>query len=151
MFIVFQIARIEAIREETPTLYLELATVKRGASSNDTASILLQSFKPSVRRRYNQVEAMYKQNKIRHESVRSEDSLNLQQVAPIMLEHERRCCQADGKNLIEEFIKRFLVVTMTTNAILDLYYDEHDTLCCLQLSVLQGECSSLVHVLLLYL
>lgn len=139
MSVVFQIARIEAIREETPTLYLDLATVKCGGSNDTTASVLIQSFKPSVRRRYKQVEGMYKKNKIRHESIRSEDSLNLQQVAPIMVEHQRRCCQADGKNLVEEFIKRFLVVTMTTDAILDLYYDEHDTLCCVQLSVLQGE------------
>lgn len=137
MFIVFQIARIEAIREETPTLYLDLSTVNR--TGDDASNDILQSFKSSVRRRYKQVETIFRQHNIRCESVRSEEALNLQHVVPIMLEHERRCCEDDGKNLVEEFVKRFLVVTMTTDAVLDLYYDENNVLCCVQLSVVQGQ------------
>ena len=68
----------------------------------------------------------------------SEEALNLSNVVPIMVEHERRCCQADGKSLVEEFIKRFLVMTMTTNAVLDLYYKDGNELCSVQLSVKQG-------------
>ena len=137
MLLVFQIARIEAIREETPTLYLDLSTLKR--TEDDNAEVdLLQSFRPSVRRRYKQMEIIFQQNNIRHEAVRSEEALNLLLVVPIMLEHERRRCQADGTNVLKEFTKRFLVVTMTTDALLDLYYTQDGELCCVQLSILQG-------------
>jgi len=138
MCIVFQIAMIEAIREEAPTLFLDLTTVRRSEGDN-AANDLLQSFKASVRRRYKQMKDLFRQHNIRHESVRSEDKLTLSKVVPIMLEHERRCCQADGTNVMEEFIKRFLVVTMTTDAVLDLYYNQDNVLCCVQLSVLNGQ------------
>lgn len=138
MFIVFQIAMIEAIREETPTLYLDLSTVKRSEGGNAEQD-LMQSFRSSVRRRYKQMEEIFRQNNIRHVSVVSEDALNLSEVVPIMLQHERRCCRAEGTSLVEEFLKRFLVVTMTTDAVLDLYYDENNVLCCVQLSVMQNE------------
>lgn len=138
MFLVFQIAMIEAIREETPTLYLDLSTVKRSDEGKNAEHEVMQSFRSSVRRRYKEMEGMYRQHNIWCESIRSEDALNLSHVVPIMIEHERRCCQADGKNLVEEFIKRFLVVTLFTDAVLDLYYDERNALCCVQLSVVQG-------------
>ena len=99
---------------------------------------LLRHFRPSVRRRYRKMEQAFRRDRIRCESVRSEDGLNLSQVIPIMWEHERRCCTLDGKSVVGEFLKRFLVMVMTTNAILDLYYDQENTLCSVQLSVPQS-------------
>ena len=115
--------------------------------------------------------------------------LNLSQVVPVMWEHEQRMCalangttnttstNGDSNNqtgnekkgsVYEEFLKRFLVVTVVPNAILDYYYvkrpsssparnggantndelsqrqelhtpqEDDEMLCCVQLSVQQG-------------
>lgn len=136
MVLVFQIAMIESVREGVPTLYFEVSTVKRSNTTEEQQD-LLQSFKTSVRKRFKQMEACFRRNGISYKTVRSEDALNLSLVLPILLEHERRCCLADGKNVWEEFIKRFLVVSLFTDAVLDLYYDENNDLCSVQLSVMQ--------------
>lgn len=131
------IARVESIRKETPTLYFDLSTVKC-TEGNNAASDLLQSLRPSVRRRYKQMEYILQQNNIRHHAFRSEQALNLSHVVPIMLQHKKRCSQADGKSVVVEFLKRFLVVTMTTDSVLDLYFTQDEELCCVQLSAVHG-------------
>ena len=135
-------------------------------------------------RRYKQMERAYLRDGIRHEWGWSESTLNLSQVVPVMWEHERRMCAAantsarndDGDSnggtgddkkgsVVEEFLKRFLVVTVVPDGILDFYYvkptfsspndvvngagqrlrrhhgqqsQPEEILCCAQLSVQQG-------------
>ena len=139
------IVRIEAIREETPVLYLDLARIEPNEELSEVER-LMQYFRPSIRRRYKKMEEKFHDRRIRIESGRSETTLNLSQILPVMWDHERRCCERDGKSLVAEFIKRFLVMSLCTNGILDRYYDQNASqnddggdLVCIQLSVQQDD------------
>jgi hypothetical protein len=204
MPIVFFVVKLESIREETPTLFLDVRPLQRGISSsanaedgnisdattttlgtpllaeqeqrrNDEKALVRREKKSKqVQRRYKQMERAFHRDGIRHEWGWSETTLNLSQVVPVMWEHEKRICgeatdtgaaihggsptslddttQDKNKNPAEEFLKRFLVVSIVPNAVLDRYYskpsrsiagDDDDgggveTLCSVQLSLQQG-------------
>lgn len=141
--VVMFIARIESLREETPTLYLETVNTDKLASDEDdttaTIAAFLATFRRSVRRRYTHMEQTFKASGLVHEAVPCETALNLSQVVPNMWRHERRQCMADKRNVYEEFVKRFLVVTVVPDGLLDYYYN-NDTreLVAVQLSIQQG-------------
>ena len=198
-------ARVESIREKTPTLYVDVRQeqLQQGGlsaqpitlqtpllSSTDTSGNVdgpigsnrdqLSQEEPQEQnkrrknrlRRYKQMERAYRRDGIRHEWGWSESTLNLSQVVPVMWEHERRMCAAantsarndDGTGddkkggVVEEFLKRFLVVTVIPDGVFDFYYvkptssslqndavnggdqlpQAEEILCCVQLSVQQG-------------
>jgi hypothetical protein len=104
-----------------------------------------------IRRRYQQMQRAFMRDGIQHEAFYSDTALNLQQVVPILWEHQCRICTEDTtKNRWEEFLERFLVVTVVPNGILDYYYTsttnsttngssgENKELVAFQLSVQQG-------------
>lgn len=122
------VVRIESIREKVPTLYLQV-------DDDDDAS---SHFRKSVRRHYRRMQNLYQRHGIRHESVSAERCLNLSQIVPILWEHQERICEQEGKNALEEFIKRALVVTVVPDGILDLYRDPSGDLCSFQFSILTG-------------
>lgn len=62
-------------------------------------------------------------------------------VVPLIWTHEKRQVKQNGKNLIEEFIKRVLVILVVPDGILDLYYEPsqpHKPIA-VQMSILQGD------------
>lgn len=128
--VVMWVARIESIREETPTLYQKIP-------SNDDETFEMSR---SVRRRYRKMEEIFRQSAIRHEAVYCDGSgVPMCQLLPILWEHQCRICP---KNASAEFIKRFLVVTLMPDGLLDLYYDKN-RLVAFQFSMRQGP--SLLH------
>jgi len=133
--LVMLIARFETSQEEVPTVYLKVSDLTVGEDTEK--DILLKSFRPSVRRRYKQMEKTFRSHNIRHVAVQSESSLRLAQVVPILWQHERRQCKLDGKNVVEEFIKRFLVITVVPDGLLDLFYQD-DKLVAIQMSIQQN-------------
>lgn len=137
MPVVMAVVRIESMRNRDGILYVDLGDQARDSRGEET--IIMTSFRPSVRRRYRKMEALYRRSRIRHEIHRAETSLRLADVVPVMWEHEKRCCERDGRNVIEEFLKRYLVMTLATDAVLDLYYDANEKLVSVQLSLQQGE------------
>lgn len=132
--LVMQVARIESIREQEPTLFFDTTTT---TNNRDVSDLLKSLFRKSVRRRYESMRAKF-QRAIRHEALDCETSLNLSTVVPILWQHEQRAAATSGKNVLEEFIKRFLVVSIMPDGILDCYYYHQDNkLVALQLSILQ--------------
>jgi hypothetical protein len=141
MPLVMTVARIEAIREGEPTMYLDVSKVRDsegGLTTKAAEEKVLMSFKKSNRRRYTRMQKVFRGEKMRHKACWSEESLHLASILPIVMEHERRSSHMDGKNFVEEFIKRFLVVIMVPKALLDFYYDENNKLSSVHLTVQQG-------------
>ena len=100
-----------------------------------------------IRNRYQQVQRIYQHHNIHHVAVLSDATLNLSQVVPIMWQHEQRMARSNPQaNVVVEFVKRFLVITVVPDGVLDCYYsssqDEHNhdhrQLVAVQLSVQQG-------------
>lgn len=139
MPLAMRVVLMEAIREDSPILYLNLDCIERGDDLDDEEQRLLQYFRQSVRRRYKKMKEKYRQHGITLKSSRCETSLNLCQVVPIMWRHQQRCCCFSNGNVAVEFLKRFLVVSLTTHGILDRYYDAEGELVSVQLSVQQGK------------
>ena len=124
------VSRIESIREKETTQYYHVST-----SSNTP------EFRKSVRRHYRRMEKIYQRNRICHECLLAESSLVLRDVVPILWAHQQRTM--DQRLPVEDFIKRFLVVTVVPDGVLDLYYRKSTTtqqeeLVCVQFSILQG-------------
>lgn len=107
---------------------------------------LLQVMRRSVRRHYRRIDQRYKRDRVEHEACSCENSLHLKEMIPIIWEHQTRTAavlMAKGvkTSAVEEFIKRFLVVTLVPDGILDLYYQRigtTKTLVALQLTIQQG-------------
>jgi hypothetical protein len=147
--LVFLVARIESIREEAPTLYKRVSAPIQVGDTSDSRSPLLKDHimeeesrrrrkEKDVRKRYKKMEVTFRRNLIRHETRSSDTSLNLSHVVPVMWEHQKRVCEAEGKNLAEEFLKRFLVVTVLPKSIMDYYYDAQ-VLCAVSMSIQQSK------------
>jgi len=124
--VVLWVARMESIREGTPTLYRKIEcnveiTLSRG-----------------IRRRYRKMEEIFRESKLRHETVYSDQSgLAFSQFLPVLWEHQQRICPSDA---VGEFIKRFLVIALMPDGIFDLYYadDSQQHLVAFQFSMRQG-------------
>lgn len=123
--VVMWVAKIESIREGAPTLYRKIEcdakiTMSRG-----------------VRRRYRKMQEIFRESRLRHETVYSDQSgLNFSQLLPVVWEHQQRICPSDA---VGEFIKRFLVVALMPDGIFDLYYDDDSQqLVAFQFSLKQG-------------
>jgi hypothetical protein len=144
--LIMYVARIESIREKAPTMYYKTNHINTTREVPVSQDDLLHSVGRNVRRRYRQMEQLYKETRIEHVACECEKFLNLQEMIPILWEHQRRICHDDAlietkKNASVEFVKRFLVVTLVPDGILDLYYQSNGTekkLVGFQLTIQQG-------------
>lgn len=131
------IAKSEAIRENTPTWYNDCSKllldttndVDAFSSNHNNLSPfrkLLQSFKSSIRKDIRQKLRLFQNQGITIESIHS-DYLSIRTDIPIIWEHECRTVAASSSNssssVLEEFVKRFLIVFMVPHAFLDRYMD----------------------------
>ena len=121
--LVMWVAKIESIREKTPTMY---QLMKR----DDDLTM-----SRNVRRRYRKMEQIFRESGLRHEAVSIDQSgVSFSQLLPILWEHQLRSCP---NNVVEEFIKRFLVVALMPDGLFDLYYENRE-LVAFQFSMRQG-------------
>eukprot|EP00977_Amphora_coffeiformis_P013632 scaffold3608_cov183-Amphora_coffeaeformis.AAC.19 len=105
---------------------------------------LLQHFRSNTRRSYKKTLQTFQSEGIRVASVQCESDLDLRAVCPVIWEHQKRSCQMDNangskkKNVMEEFIKRFLVVSVVPDCVLDLFYNQDQELVAVSLDVRTG-------------
>ena len=133
MPLVSSIARSESIREKEVTWYNKCTSLPE---TNDV-NILLNSFKHSIRRDLKRKLKLFFRRRISTQTLHS-DFLSLKEDIPVIWEHEKRAVRGmeeKHKSVLEEFIKRFLVVFLTSNAYIDRYYDDNDQICALGLFV----------------
>jgi hypothetical protein len=131
--VVMFVVKADAIKDHEDTMYLSLDKVR---SANDLPA-LLSGFSPSVRRRYRKVFAQsFGPAGIRVATVPAERALHLQEVVPLIWLHQKRMVGGTAK-VAEDFIKRFLVMVVVPDGVLDLFYQD-DTLVAVQMGVLQG-------------
>ena len=141
--VVMYLIKMESIKDKQNVAYLALdkiGSTKNRRNANVVVVVveeILQSFRPSVRRRYKNVYKTFREAGIVVRSVQCETELDLRATLPILLQHQKRQCQIDGKNLVEEFVKRFLVVSVVPDGILDLFYKD-DELVAFQMGTRQG-------------
>jgi hypothetical protein len=155
----------------TTTLRAPLLAEQEQRGNDEQNFVRRKKKSKQVQRRYKQMERAFHRDGIQHEWGWSETTLNLSQVVPVMWEHEKRICddatetaatlnggspsssddntKDKNKSLAEEFLKRFLVVSIVPNAVLDRYYYKPsraiagddggvETLCSVQFSLQQG-------------
>lgn len=134
-------ARIESIRDNDATFYAPVSEEEQPLheEQNGVAIMELSYFRKSVRRHYRRMQKIFERSKLKHEVVYADRAMRLVSLVPILWDHEKRvCADIPGKNPVEEFVKRFLVVTLLPDGILDLYYDSEGNIVNFQFSVLQG-------------
>jgi hypothetical protein len=135
MPLVLLIAKLESIREKEATWYNSTDEFSRSEVilSQHDVKVLLASMKRSVRR------DLTKKLRLFHDAgittcTRHSDYLSLVTDVPIIWSHEHRKVAADeSSSPLAEFIKRFLVMFLTSNAYIDRYYDRDGNLCALSL------------------
>lgn len=130
MPLVNQISKSESIREKESTWYNKCSELPRTRDAKE----LLTHFKMSVRKDLKKKLKLFFQHNITTETFHG-DYLSLRQDIPIMWEHEKRTVRGTDKSVVEEFVKRFLVVFLVTNAYIDRYYDGEGNMCALGLFV----------------
>jgi hypothetical protein len=111
--------------------------------SNDTI-IVLQSFRKSVRRRHKQMTETFRSSGLRRQSVNAETDLNLSEFFNVLWQHEKRAVEREAtkgifvRTLIHSLM-RFAFVTVVSDGILDLIYDQRDQLVGFQMFFQSGE------------
>jgi hypothetical protein len=132
--VVMFVVKTDSIKDKEDTMYLSLDKV---SSPSDDLSAFLSSFPRSIRRRYKKVvQQTFAQAGIRVVTVPVETGLDLQEVVPLIWAHQKRLVATTAK-LVEDFVKRFLVMTVVPDGVLDLFYQD-DRLMAVQMGVLQG-------------
>ena len=131
--VVMFVAKMDATKDKENVAFLALedATIGEGKEG------FLQHFRSNTRRSYKKTLKAFQSEGIRVDSVQCESSLDLFTVCPVIWEHQKRQCQIDGKNLIAEFIKRFLVVSVVPDCVLDLFYKD-ETLIAVSVDIRTG-------------
>jgi hypothetical protein len=141
------IVKSEAIREGSMPWYNDCKGFSRprirqqtngAASTLVDISPILQRFKGSVRKDVRKKLPLYHQHGITSQTAHS-DYLSLYRDIPIIWDHERRCCRNSGKDsvgaVLDDFLQRFLVIFLVSNAYIDRYYDPDGNLCALGMFV----------------
>lgn len=107
MPLVISVAKSEAIKEETDTWYISVDDIPR----TNNSKILLSSLSKKVRRDVKKKLKIFNERKFRVTTEHS-DWLSLRKDMPVLIDHERRVVRDMEKGMfLEEFIKRFLVVS----------------------------------------
>ena len=117
MPLVIEIAKSEAIKEDTATWYVPTNDLP----ATDDPKELLQSFPKRVRREIKRKLKNYDRRGIRTSTEHS-DHLSLYRDVPVLIDHERKSVRGTDKSFVAEFIKRFLVIFLTTSGYIDRYY-----------------------------
>jgi hypothetical protein len=126
MPLVHEVAKSESIREKETSWYNKCADLPRTRE----AKVLLGHFKSSIRRDLKRKLKLFFDRGITTKTLHS-DFLSLRKDIPIIWAHEKRAVQGSDKSAVEEFVKRFLVVFLVTNAYIDRYYDRDGRICAL--------------------
>lgn len=135
--IVMYLVHMDAVKEQEDVAYVQLPATGT-TSSTSTQQELFSMLRPSVRRRYKHMQQRFQQHKMRIKSVDAETDLNLQETMPILWSHQKRQSQITNKNVWEEFIKRFLVVSVVPDGVLDLFFNSENALMGFQMGIRQG-------------
>jgi hypothetical protein len=131
----------EAMYWQVPTTTQENRS--KTAVFNDT-KVVLQSFRKSVRRRHKQMTETFRSSGLRRVSANAETDLNLSEFFAVLWQHEKRAVERDAtkgifvRTLIHSLL-RFAFVTVVSDGILDLVYDQHDQLVGFQMFFQSGE------------
>lgn len=129
--VVMYVIKMDAVKEKEDVACMfwdeEKIDDKDIAPSPRTPTELVASFRRTVRREYKRKLAAFAQQGIFVRTIQGERELDLQAVLPILWQHQKRTCQdASDKNVYEEFIKRFLIVSVVPDGVLDLFYKTND-------------------------
>ncbi|CAJ1963007.1 unnamed protein product [Cylindrotheca closterium] len=126
MPLVNEVSKSEGIREKEVTWYNKCSDLPQTRDP----TVLLSRLKPSCRKDLRKKLKHFFENDITTRTVHS-DFLSLQHDVPILWAHEQRAVQGTDKSVLEEFIKRFLVLFLVSHAYLDRYYDKDGKICAL--------------------
>lgn len=126
MPLVNEVSKSEGIREKEVTWYNKCADLPQTRDPK----VLLSRLKPSTRKDLRKKLKLFFENEITTQTVHS-DFLSLRHDIPILWAHEKRAIQGTDKSVVEEFIKRFLVLFLVSHAYLDRYYDKDGKICAL--------------------
>jgi hypothetical protein len=143
--LVMYLVHMDAVKEREDVAYVQLPPVTQTDESSripisSTSQQLYAMLRPSVRRRYKSMQRRFQQHGMGIESVDAEKHLHLQSTMPILWAHQQRQSQTStNKNVWEEFIKRFLVVSVVPDGVLDLFYNPDDVLMGFQMGIRQGK------------
>jgi len=138
MPLVIEIAKSEAIQENTPTWYItteDFSTcTTRSTGMGDSNGIddvsrstmkdatgLLQSLPKRVRREIRRKLKNYERRGITT-TTKHCDHLSLYKDMPVLWNHERKSVRGMDGSIVAEFTKRFLVIFLTTSGYIDRYY-----------------------------
>mmetsp|Transcript_5192 Transcript_5192/g.7319 ORF Transcript_5192/g.7319 Transcript_5192/m.7319 type:complete len:350 (-) Transcript_5192:1424-2473(-) len=129
------ITKGESVREKTPSWFHCVTT---DLPQTHNVNVLLSSLSKHVRR-----DLKRKIQKFHHRGISTKtmhcNNISLLQDVPIIWEHQQRTVQqqegvvGNNESALVEFIKRFLVYFLTTDAYIDRYYDKNGKLCALKL------------------
>ena len=122
MPLVIEIAKSEAIKEETDTWYVSTQDLPRTNDSN----VLLRSFPKRVRREIKRKLKKYQNRGIKTVTKHS-DHLSLYKDMPVLIDAQRKAVRGTNKSFAGEFVKRFLVIFLTTSGYIDRYYTHTHT------------------------
>lgn len=143
MPLIIEISKSESIQENTPTWYISTKDLPRsiicggsGSGSDETGlapstcttnnpTELLQSFPKRVRREIKRKLKKFEQRGITT-STKHCDYLSLYRDIPVLIDHERKHVRDTDQSFLVEFIKRFLVIFLTTSGYIDRYFVEED-------------------------
>lgn len=126
MPLVNEVSKSEGIREKEVTWYNKCSDLPQTRDP----TVLLSHLKPSCRKDLKKKLKLFFENEITTQTVHS-DFLSLRHDIPILWAHEKRAVQGTDKSVVEEFIKRFLVLFLVSHAYLDRYYDKDGKICAL--------------------
>mmetsp|Transcript_36985 Transcript_36985/g.89861 ORF Transcript_36985/g.89861 Transcript_36985/m.89861 type:complete len:349 (-) Transcript_36985:329-1375(-) len=126
MPLVNEVSRSEGVREKEVTWYNKCSDLPQTRDP----PVLLSRLKPSCRKDLRKKLRLFFENEITTQTVHS-DFLSLRHDVPILWAHEKRAVQGTDKSVVEEFIKRFLVLFLVSHAYLDRYYDKDGKICAL--------------------
>eukprot|EP00565_Helicotheca_tamesis_P004469 CAMPEP_0185726590 /NCGR_PEP_ID=MMETSP1171-20130828/2525_1 /TAXON_ID=374046 /ORGANISM="Helicotheca tamensis, Strain CCMP826" /LENGTH=325 /DNA_ID=CAMNT_0028394975 /DNA_START=72 /DNA_END=1049 /DNA_ORIENTATION=- len=128
--LVNEVAKSESIREKETTWYNKCSELPQ----TKDAQTLLNALKSSARRDLKKKFKIFHERGITTKTLHS-DFLSLSEDIPVIWAHEKRAVQGTNKLVLEEFLKRFLVVFLVSSAYIDRYYDANENICALGLFV----------------
>lgn len=126
MPLVNEVSKSEGIREREDTWYNKCSDLPQTRDP----SVLLSQLKPSCRKDLKKKLKLFFEQEIQTQTVHS-DFLSLRVDIPILWAHEKRAVEGTDKSVVEEFIKRILVLFLVAHAYLDRYYDKDGKICAL--------------------
>jgi hypothetical protein len=110
--------------QEKATVWYNDCSIFVDDNSQACLQTMLSKMKSSSRKDIKQKLRLYHSHGITTTTIHS-NYLSLQKDIPILWKHQKRQCEREGKVVLEEFLKRFLVIFLVSNAYIDRYYSGH--------------------------